>query len=140
MAAVRAGPLRAIYRVPMRRGLLCAALALAGVLAAAPAHASGPAPWDGTNPFACTLQQLGGGTDFPQPDADPFCVEYDKTHQNVDKLGVVDFLSKEPARVAAASGKCFYVQSDHWRGTISEDVPQSEVYGFDGHYYFDKAT
>src|SRR5205085_3924192 len=59
---------------------------------------------------------------------------------NVDKLGVVDFLSKEPARVAAASDKCFYFQSDHWRGTVSESVPQSETYAWDGHYYFDKAT
>ena len=37
----------------------------------------------GTNPFVCTLQQAGTGTDFPDPDADPFCVEFDKTHQNV---------------------------------------------------------
>src|SRR4051794_19675288 len=138
MAAVGAGPLRAIYRVPMRRGLLCAALALAGVLAAVPAHASGPAPWDGTNPFVCTLQQLGGGTDFPQPDADPFCVEYDKTHQNVTELGVVQFLSQEPARVAAASPKCFYFQRDHWTGSVVQGQPP-ETYHWDGSYWFDKA-
>src|SRR4051794_25038257 len=132
MAAVGAGPLRAIYRVPMRRGLLCAVLALAGVLAAVPAHASGPAPGDETNPFVCTLQQLGGGTDFPQPEADPFCVEHGKTHQNVDKLGVVDFLSKEPARVAAASPKCFYFQRDHWTGFVSESAPQTQTYHWDG--------
>src|SRR3954464_11603837 len=115
---------------------------LAAFIAAVPssAAAQGPQGWDGTNPFACTLQQVGTGTDFPQPNADPFCVEFDKTHQNVDKLGVVDFLSNEPARVAAASGKCFYFQSDHWRGTVSESVPQSETYAWDGHYYFNKAT
>ncbi|MFL5885591.1 MAG: hypothetical protein ACJ77M_11015 [Thermoleophilaceae bacterium] len=123
----------------MRRGLLCAALALAGVLMAAPAHASGPAPYDGANPFVCTLQQLGQGTDFPQPDADPFCVEYDKTHQNVDQLGVVDFLSKEPARVAAASDKCFYFQRDHWTGFVSESAPQTQTYHWDGSYFFDKS-
>ena len=39
----------------------------------------------------------------PHPEADPFCVEFDKRRQNVTELGVVDFLSKEPARVAAAS-------------------------------------
>jgi hypothetical protein len=106
----------------------------------ATANAQGPSGWDGSNPFACTLQQVGTGTDFPQPGADPFCVEFDKRHQNVDQLGVVDFLSKEPARVAAASGKCFYFQSDHWRGTVSESVPESETYAWDGHYYFNKAT
>jgi hypothetical protein len=120
-----------------------ALLILVPLLAAVPATASaqqGPSGWDGTNPYSCTLQQLGTGTDFPQPDADPFCVEFDKRHQNVDKLGVVDFLSNEPARVAAASGKCFYFQSDHWRGTVSESVPLSETYAWDGHYYFNKAT
>src|SRR4051812_49967137 len=119
-----------------------ALLILGPLIAAFPAtaRAQGPQGWDGTNPFVCTLQQVGTGTDFPQPNADPFCVEFDKRHQNVDKLGVVDFLSKEPARVAAASGKCFYFQSDHWRGTVSESVPQSETYAWDGHYYFNKAT
>src|SRR3954467_1756143 len=121
------------------RALLVAALLLAALPVAA-ASAQGPSGWDGKNPFACTLQQVGTGTNFPQPAADPFCVEFDKTHQNVDQLGVVDFVSKEPARVAAASDKCFYFQSDHWRGTVSESVPQSETYAWDGHYYFNKAT
>src|SRR5439155_26717685 len=121
------------------RALLVAALLFAA-LPAASASAQGPSGWDGKNPFACTLQQLGTGTNYPQPNADPFCVEFDKTHQNVDQLGVVDFLSKEPARVSAASGKCFYFQADHWRGTVSESVPQSETYAWDGHYYFNKAT
>src|SRR5438045_5963440 len=119
--------------------LLPAAALLAAVLLVAPAHAAGPAPYDGSIPFLCTLQQVGQGTDFPQPDADPFCVEYDKTHQNVDKLGVVYFLSKEPARVAAASPKCFYFQRDHWIGSVSEGIPQSQTYAWDGSYYFDKA-
>jgi hypothetical protein len=120
------------------RAFLLAALLIAAVPSTAGAQGAGG--WDGKNPFSCTLQQVGTGTDFPQPAADPFCVEFDKTHQNVDQLGVVDFLSKEPARVAAASDKCFYFQSDHWRGTVSESIPQSETYGFDGHYFFNKAT
>jgi hypothetical protein len=122
------------------RRLFVLLLFIAAVPATANAQGQGPQGWDGTNPFACTLQMVGTGTDFPQPGADPFCVDFDKTHQNVDKLGVVDFLSKEPARVAAASDKCFYFQSDHWRGTVSESVPQSETYAWDGHYYFNKAT
>ncbi len=95
--------------------------------------------YDGKNPFACTLQQVGQGTNFPEPNADPFCVEYDKRHQNIDKLGVVDFLSKEPARFAAASTKCFYFQRDHWRGYVSESQPSTQTYAWDGSYFFDKA-
>ncbi|MGZ6707258.1 MAG: hypothetical protein ACXVFN_09965 [Solirubrobacteraceae bacterium] len=96
------------------------------------------APYDGSIPFACTLQQLGTGTDFPEPNADPFCVEYDKTHQNVAQGGVVDFLTKEPARVAVAGPKCFYYQRDHWTGSIPEGQAP-ETYHFDGAYFFDKA-
>ena len=114
--------------------------ALAALLVAAPsAAAQAPAePYDGHNPFACTLQQAGTGTDFPQPDADPFCVEFDKTHQNVTEGGFADFLSKEPARVAAASPKCFYFQRDHWTATVVEGQ-QPELYHWDGSYFFDKA-
>ena len=115
----------------------CAALALV-VAAPAPAAAP-PSPWDGRNPFNCVLQNAGMGTAVAHPEADPFCIEFEKRHQNVSQLGVVEFLSKEPARVALASPKCFYFQSDHWRGTISESVPQSETYAWDGHYFFDKA-
>jgi hypothetical protein len=122
----------------MRR-CLTAAVVLAVLAAGSSARASGPAPWDGTNPFICTLQQLGQGAAFPQPDADPFCVEYDKTHQNVTQLGVVDFLSKEPARVAAASPKCFYFQRDHWRGYVVQDNQQTATYAWDGSYFFDKS-
>src|SRR4051794_5898211 len=122
----------------MRRAMVGA---LAALLLAAPAGAAAQGPpsgYDGRNPFKCTLQQLGTGTEFPQPDADPFCVEYDKTHQNVTELGVVQFLSQEPARVAAASSKCFYFQRDHWTGSLAAGGP--ETYHWDGSYFFDKAT
>src|ERR671932_1922963 len=125
----------------MRRALgtlAVVALAVAGLPSSAGA-ATGLHGYDGTNPFACTLQQLGGGTDFPEPDADPFCVEYDKRHQNVTQLGVVEFLSKEPARVAAAGPKCFYFQRDHWRGYVSESQPSTQTYAWDGSYFYDKA-
>ena len=82
---------------------------------------------------------MGFGTDFPQPDADPFCVEFDKRRQNVTELGVVEFLAQEPARVAAASPKCFYFQTDHWRGSVVQDNAATETYGYDGSYFFDKA-
>jgi hypothetical protein len=125
----------------MRRGAFAAA-ALALALAAMPRAAAaeeGTAGWDGTNPFNCTLQQLGTGTDFPQPDADPFCVEYDKRHQNVTEGGVVQFLSQEPARFAAAGPKCFYFQHDHWVGSVVQGDPATQTYAWDGSYYFDKA-
>lgn len=125
------------------RATLTAPAALLGIwiaLAVGPAaDAYDLVGYDGSNPFKCELQQVGKGTDFPDPDADPFCVEYDKTEQNVTELGVVDFLSKEPARVAVASDKCFYYQTDHWRGSIVQDDERTETYNFDGSYYFDLA-
>ena len=125
----------------MRRAIATAvaAVVLAAALPQLATAQSGLSGWDGKNPFACTLQQLGGGTDFPEPDADPFCVEYDKRHQNIDKLGLVEFLSKEPARVSAAGPKCFYFQHDHWVGTIVEGNQQTQTYAWDGSYYYDKA-
>jgi hypothetical protein len=96
-------------------------------------------PFDGTVPFECVLQQAGTGAEFPDPAADPFCVEYEKRHQNVTELGVVQFLSLEPARVAAASPKCFYFQRDHWVGSVVQDDGRTETYSWDGSYYFDKA-
>jgi hypothetical protein len=118
------------------------ALTVAVVLAlAAPASAAAPPePWDGTNPFACELQQAGFGPAGPDPGADPYCVEFDKRRQNVSQLGVVDFLANEPARVAAASPKCFYFQSDHWRGSLVQDNEATKTYEWDGHYFFDKAS
>jgi hypothetical protein len=101
--------------------------------------AAGPSGYDGKIPFDCELQQAGQGTEFPHPDADPFCVEYDKTHQNLSQLGVVEFLSKEPARVAAAGPKCWYFQRDHWVGSIVQDDGSTQTYKWDGSYFFDKA-
>jgi hypothetical protein len=114
--------------------ILCAA-----ALVPAAGAADAPTPWDGTNPFVCELQQAGFTPTGPHPEADPYCIEFDKRHQNVDQLGVVDFLSMEPARVAAASDKCFYFQSDHWRGSIVQSDASTKTYEWDGHYYFDKA-
>jgi hypothetical protein len=95
-------------------------------------------PWDGTNPFRCQNQNVGRGTDFPDPGADPFCVEFDKTQQNITDFGIVDFLAMEPARVAAAVPKCFYFQHDHWTGSIVQGQPP-ELWHWDGSYFFDKA-
>ncbi len=108
---------------------------------AAPSWASSPpSPWDGSNPFNCTIQDAGLGPTGPDPGADPYCVRFDKTHQNVSQLGVADFLLKEPARTAAAVPKCFYFQEDHWRGSLVQSDGQTVIYEFQGHYFFNKAT
>src|SRR4051812_980222 len=114
--------------------ILCAA-----AIVPAAGAADAPTPWDGTNPFVCELQQAGFTPAGPHPEADPYCIEFDKRKQNVDQLGVVDFLSLEPARVAAASPKCFYFQSDHWRGSLVQSDGSTKTYEWDGHYFFDKA-
>lgn len=121
--------------------------ALAGVLIVLAATAVGaggapapPSPWDGANPFACEVQDAGFGTEVARPEADPYCVEFDKRRQNVTELGVVEFLSREPARVSAAGDKCFYFQSDRWRGSVVQDDGSTKTYEWDGHYFFDRAT
>lgn len=123
----------------MKRVALAGVLALVLAAGAATAEQGPPSPWDGANPFDCVLQQAGTGATVPDPDADPFCIEFDKTHQNVTELGVVEFLSMEPARVSAAVDKCFYFQSDHWRGSVVQEDGSTKTYEWDGHYFFDKA-
>jgi len=115
------------------------ALALA-LLPAGGAGAQTPfAPYDGSNPFNCELQDVGTGTDFPDPDADPFCVRFDKTSQSLlPDAGLLDFLANEPARVAAALPKCFYYQRDHWTGAVVQGQPP-ELWNWVGSYFFDKA-
>jgi hypothetical protein len=127
-----------------RRAVAIAALAVLAALAPAvvPGSASAlssPTPWDGTNPFNCTIQDAGQGTAVPDPGADPYCVQFDKTNQNVTQLGIVDFLLNEPARTAAAVPKCFYFQEDHWRATVNQG-DATAIYEWVGHYFFNKAT
>ena len=108
--------------------------------AASPAAAQTPiAPWDGTNPFNCELQDAGTGTDVPHPDTDPFCVKFDKTSQSLaPDAGLIDFLANEPARVGAAAPKCFYYQRDHWTGSVVQGEPPV-LWNWIGSYFFDKA-
>lgn len=121
--------------------LLAIALLLAAALPSSAAAQASPqplGPWDGTNPFECVNQDVGSGTDFPFPDADPFCVEFDKTSQNVTDFGIVDFAAEEPTRVTAAGSKCFYYQRDHWRGSVVQGA-EPELWNWDGSYFFDRA-
>ncbi|HTX32888.1 MAG TPA: hypothetical protein VMD09_16005 [Solirubrobacteraceae bacterium] len=117
------------------------AVVLASALMSTPAMAAAPpTPWNGANPFNCTIQNAGQGTTVPDPGADPYCVYFDKTNQNVTELGLITFLTEEPARTAAAGPKCFYFQEDHWRGSVIQSDQQTVIYEFVGHYFFNKAT
>ncbi len=113
-----------------------AALLIPATAAAQSAQVVGP--YDGEVPFNCQLQNVGTGTDFPEPHADPFCVEFDKTNQNVTDFGLADFTAQEPARVAAAGDKCFYFQRDHWTGSIVQGQ-SPELWHWDGNYFYDRA-
>jgi hypothetical protein len=115
---------------------IAVALGLALVLATT-ASAAPVAPYDGSNPFRCKTQNVGTGVDYPDPGADPFCVEFDKTNENITDFGIVDFLLNEPARVAAATPKCFYHQTDHWTGSIVQGT-EPTLWHWDGRYFFDK--
>ena len=123
----------------MSRSLAVTVIVLiASMFTAAIASAAPIAPYNGDNPFRCKTQNTGLGVAFPDPDADPFCVKYDKTQQNVTDFGIVDFLLNEPARVAAAVPKCFYHQTDHWTGSVVQGVGP-ELWNWEGRYFFDKA-
>jgi hypothetical protein len=122
----------------VRRTTVCIVVLVGALALAATASAAPFAPYDGSNPFKCKVQNVGTGVDFPDPGADPFCVEFDKTNENVTDFGIVDFLLNEPARVAAATPKCFYHQTDHWTGSIVQGT-EPTLWHWDGSYFFDKA-
>lgn len=121
----------------MRRVLLLLATMAAW---SAPAHAATLAGYDGSNPFDCVLQPAGTGTEVPDPGADPLCVEYDKTRQNLTRAEIVPFLLGEPARFALAADKCWYYQHDHWHGSVDQELESTETYNWDGGYFWDKAA
>jgi hypothetical protein len=118
--------------------LSCCGGAALPAAAAAQAAPQPIAPYDGSNPFNCELQDVGTGTAFPDPGADPFCVKFNKTNQNLTDFGLVDFLLQEPARLAAAAPKCFYYQQDEWTGSIVQGE-QPELWHWVGGYWFDRA-
>ena len=121
----------------MHRRLVVTAVIASLLCLASTASAAPIAPYDGENPFRCKTQNTGFGVDYPNPDADPFCVKYNKTRQNVTEMGLVEFLLLEPARVSAAVPKCFYHQTDHWTGWVEQG--EQELWNWEGRYFFDKA-
>ncbi len=121
----------------MRRAAALAAVLAAGLSAPADA-AKPPTGWGGEAPFPCTLQQAGLGAKVADMKADPFCIEFDKTQQNLTQGGFVKFLLQEPARLAAAGLKCRYFQVDHWRASVVQSDKRTKLYEWTGHYFFDK--
>src|SRR6202050_5648173 len=101
-------------RVPRRARTRALTAAAALVAALVPLAATGraasapPTPWDGVNPYNCVIQDAGTGTKVPDPGADPYCVSFDKTNQNLTQLGIATFVLNEPTRTAAAGPTCFY--------------------------------
>ena len=59
-----------------RRLVVVTAVITASLLCLASSAFAAPiAPYDGDNPFKCKTQNTGFGVDYPNPDADPFCVQ-----------------------------------------------------------------
>jgi hypothetical protein len=126
----------------LRIAAISVGLALAAAAPAVAQEGAPYAPWDGSIPFNCVLQDAGTGPveNVPNPDADPFCVEFDKNSQSLaPDFGIGEFLLNEPGRVALAAPKCFYYQSDHWTGALVQGMPP-ELWHWDGQYFFDKAA
>ncbi|HEX6458908.1 MAG TPA: hypothetical protein VF032_08335 [Thermoleophilaceae bacterium] len=97
----------------MRGALLAGVLLLLAVFAA---PAAGQAQqWDGSNPFTCTLQNAASLQD---PNADPFCVEYD--HSGIDATAIQQLLSDGPNQLAAVAGKCFLYRVDRFTSPLGE--------------------
>ena len=110
-------------------------------LAAPRVRRRAPPAGTATNPFACTLQQAGFEATAPTATRRPTRTASSSTSAARTSPSSASSTScrKEPARVAAAADKCFYFQSDHWRGSIVQDDGSTKTYEWDGHYFFDKA-
>ncbi|MFF3793154.1 hypothetical protein ACFYXW_24365 [Streptomyces sp. NPDC001981] len=126
----------------VRLTVLGAVVAAAALLPAASASAAEPGIGGYTDPSyasACTFHRYGEGETPPLSlfGADPLCVEYAKRDITVTNGGAARFLLAEPARFALAVPACRYWQLDHW--SVQATVGGTELVGWDGSYWFDKA-
>ena len=121
---------------PLHRACSCAGSP--AVSAARPASA--PPTRAGTAPTRSPASQHAGfGATVPHPDADPFCVEFDKRRQNVTELGVVDFLS-QGARARRRRGRQVLLLPVRPLARLGRAGRRlDEDLRWDGHYFFDKA-
>ncbi|MGW1950348.1 hypothetical protein ACWCRC_39370 [Streptomyces sp. NPDC001940] len=114
----------------------------AALLPAASATAAEPGVGGYTDPSyasACTFHRYGERETPPLSlfSADPLCVEYAKRDITVANGGAARFVLAEPARFAIAVPACRYWQLDHW--SVQATVGGTEMVGWDGSYWFDKA-
>ncbi|WP_406431753.1 hypothetical protein [Streptomyces sp. NBC_01589] len=119
-----------------------AVAATAALLPAASASAAEPGVGGYTDPSyasVCTFHRYGEGETPPLSlfGADPLCVEYAKRDITVTNGGAARFLLAEPARFAIAVPACRYWQLDHW--SVQPTAGGTELVGWDGSYWFDKA-
>ncbi|WP_406372882.1 hypothetical protein OH781_33315 [Streptomyces sp. NBC_01550] len=126
----------------VRLTVLGAVVAAAALLPAASASAAEPGIGGYTDPSyasACTFHRYGEGETPPLSlfGADPLCVEYAKRDITLTNGGAARFLLAEPARFALAVPACRYWQLDHW--SVQATVGGTELVGWDGSYWFDKA-
>jgi hypothetical protein len=79
----------------------------------------GAQPWDGSSPFACTLQNAASLSDA---NADPFCVEYDHAGSSPTdaEAQLVALLTDGPNQLSAASSKCALYRVDRFTGPLYE--------------------
>lgn len=112
----------------MRGALVAGALLLSAVFAA-PA-AAGVQPWDGSNPFTCTLQNAASLQDAG---ADPLCVSYDHPGSSPTdaEAQLVALLSDGPNQLSATVNKCALYRVDHFTGPL---------YELDSAVFFNKAA
>ncbi len=112
----------------MRGALLLGALVLLAVFVT-PAVAD-VQPWDGANPFNCTVQDGAAPQD---PSADPFCAGYDHPGSSLAdaEAQLAALLTDGPNQLAATTNKCALYRVDHFTGPL---------YEIDSALFFDKAA
>ena len=117
--------------------LMLTALGTASAAAAAPGAGEYTDPEFGAD---CTFHHFGEGETPPLDliGTEPLCVEYAKRDITVSNGGAARFVLAEPARFAVALPACQYWQVDHW--SVQTRPGDPAVVGWDGSYWFDKAS
>ncbi|MFE5685675.1 hypothetical protein [Streptomyces sp. NPDC056512] len=126
-------------RLTVLGAMVAAAAALLPVASASAAEPGVGGYADPSYASACAFHRYGEGETPPLSlfSADPLCVEYAKRDITVTNGGAARFLLAEPARFAVAVPACRYWQLDHW--SVQATPGGTELVGWDGSYWFDKA-
>ncbi|MFE7011423.1 hypothetical protein ACFVAQ_13050 [Streptomyces sp. NPDC057651] len=126
-------------RLTVLGAMVAAAAALLPVASASAAEPGVGGYADPSYASVCAFHRYGEGETPPLSlfSADPLCVEYAKRDITVTNGGAARFLLAEPARFAVAVPACRYWQLDHW--SVQATPGGTELVGWDGSYWFDKA-